>query len=256
MCATSKNIPHFAFYERECKHEVSLRIYDYANGCEVCSQCGLVLSEQLFTCYNHSKTYNPKNNEKDGIVTFNGLLQESLNLIEETCQKYNISAGITQAVKRELMLNEKHLKYSKQQLLSAYCFFKASQQNNSIRTKQEICQMFKVTPKKFQEALKNYETEKNQIDLTKPSDIFPRLEIMPPLQYKTKLIIQEKADLLFKTVNASPAAVLAYTIYTYFKEHAKELNRPKMSMLHVSKLCNVSTTSIKRLSKNKTKMIM
>lgn len=236
----------YAFYERICQHNYI--ITDYSGGCDVCENCGLVVNSQIFSSYN-STSYNQQKNtdDTDDIFTFNNLLQEGLNMLEEVGQKYNISNSITQSSKRILCDNEKWLKFSKLNELCAFSFFKSSQANKSIRTKQEICQMFNVSPKHLNDSFNKYETTTNQIDQTRPSDIFPRVEFPFKISYRHTVELTQSADLLFQKVNASPSAVLAFSIYQYCKDNYKELGHKKLSMNVVAKMCNVSSTSIKRL---------
>lgn len=236
------------FCDKTCKHE---RLTDYVNGCEVCILCGLVLEEQVFSSYNtltRQPILHAQDNTHGELTTYqyNEVLQTGLNLIDDVCANYNISNHVSNMSKRLLMEKRQQITNAKMRIIAAMCFLKASQQFNSIRTKAEICSMFHILPKDLHTITNKCDLSKTQIDMTKPSDILPRVCFPFTLPYTSQIEIAERADNLFKTVNASPAAVLAFSIYTYFNASPYYT---KLSMLQCAKLCNVSSTSIKRLCK-------
>lgn len=246
----------YEFYDRQCVHDASNVVIDQTSGTEVCTECGRVLKDQIFVSSNASQhngliTSADRPHSKYNTYAYNDLLQQCVNLIDEVCEKYNISNQTMHTCKRMVADKAHTLTHLNVQKVSAFCFFKSTQDDNSsIRTKNEICQMFQITPKYLQDSTNKYDTSKNQIDVTKPSDILPRVTFSPSISFKDKQDIALAADSFYKKVNASPAAVLAYTIYTHCNVHLKT----KVSMSYVAKLCNVSTTSIKRLCKKTRQM--
>lgn len=233
------------YLDKRCLH--TAKVTDYANGCEVCTLCGLVVQDQIFSSYNAPRTYTLTDNTHGELETYqySAILQEGLNLLSDVCANYNISNHICTMAKRLLMEKRQQLTPSQLSIICALCFLKAGQQFSSIRTKAEVCQMFNISPKLLHGGTNKFDNSKTQIDVTKPSHILPRLAFPFSLTYAMETEIGSLADSHFAKVNASPAAVLAYALYTYYLPKKKY----KLSMAQCAKLCNVSSTSIKRLCK-------
>lgn len=232
----------------DCSHRN--QITDYSSGTEVCTDCGLVIENQIFT---YSEAGNcsfscKENSSKSFYASQNFHLQLGVETIHDVCSTHHISNVICKTACQLLFDQEKNIKPTNMLCVAAHCLLEASKKHQAPRTDQEICYMFKVPPKSlYRRGKRQEEQEVLQIDETKPSDIMPRINFPFQLLYSQRMKLAKRADALFSVVDACPKTCLAYIIYDKYGQ--KKDGPLKLSMCKVAKMCHVSPTSIKRLKK-------
>ena len=228
-------------YIRECFHVNS--IDDYSNGCKVCLDCGLVLQEQLFTHRNPNTCLSVIKYNDDSMFSKNNI---KYFLIE--CLERAHFQNVTYIVDH-LFTSICKLKHIDQVHAFAIKCYEYCKLNNIARTKNEICEIFQITPKQYNNAESRLYKKKSQIDVLKPSVLLPRISNLQ-LSHSDKLELGAIADNLSKRLNASPGSIMAYVLYTY--SHTKTFNwlhKKKLTLAACAVLCKVSPTSIRRLIK-------
>ena len=234
-------------YEKYCDHYNV--ITDFNNGAEVCTDCGLVIENQIFSCYNKKipafKQFSNEIEDEYWAGISNPLFIQATELINEQCHKYMISEGVCSYACKLLSKEHQLLKASNMKKMCATYFYESAQYYSLNRSFTDICRMFGVNAKTFMSDIgKRLTRNKCQIDETIPSHILPRVQLCQSITFKQKMEIGSIADKHFEMVNASANSVLAFTIYKYLQNNP---NFKKMSMNKVAQLCSVSPTSIKRL---------
>lgn len=258
----------YEFYDRICGGEDDKNhdlIMDYQNGTEVCVNCGKVVYDQIFSFYNNYSHSAFFNNKKYKVDKKTNLIKEDYNinvfnateLCKDVLNAYNVSTEIIELSCKKLHNLEKKLKPSNLATLAAICFEKTCIEKGVQRSKNEICHMFKISPKLLQTKKVKVEKIKNQIDPIKPSSLFSRLMLPVKIPFKIQKKLECQADAIFESVNSIPAVVNGYVIYNYFKENKIKILKKKKktkkkvlrkaSMKDVAKICLISSTSIKRL---------
>lgn len=227
---------------------------DYENGCIVCTNCAFVYSDQIFSCYNKNscgfgfaQSSSSTSNEQ---IKFNPILHKCLDLLQEKCDAYNLPSQVYYTASRLIADNTEGLKPKTYNVFTAFWLYKSLQKHNVIRAKNEICHMFKCSPKEFTKIANEVDYDTIQIDTTKPSDILPRIQFDFHIPYKLKCYIGETADKLFETVNETQRAVLGYVIYKVVNENIDTLNVKKFPYTIPANMCGVSKASIKRLARD------
>lgn len=250
----------YEFYDRQCEHDKNStwKIIDFQNGTEVCTRCGKVTLSEIFSCYNNinggsypsiTNAFSNLKIEEEEKTQFSYNLMSASELCKDVLNSFHVSQDLIDLTCKKLHQLKDKLKPGNIDQISAICFENACIEQNVQRTKNEICQMFKISPKSLQTKKGKIDLNKNQIDTIKPSQIFPRLQFPFKVPYKIEMYIKNKADEIYGKVNATPNAVIGYVMYTYMLEKDNELVKKKMSMNEVSKFCMISSTSIKRLCK-------
>jgi len=239
----------YAWIDKTCKHKNVLT--DYGEGTNVCTDCGLVINDQIFSSYNYAKPMNrcvPDINDDYWIGILHPIFLEGVNVMKDVCEKFNISSDVCAYAINLLKDKCSTLKPSTLHSTLAVCFYKSSKFYKVERSFNEICCMFQIQPKAFNNCF-SFEKSKSHdsfIDDLKPSQILNRIQIEPILSFRNIMKIGEAADSIYEKVNSCPNTVLAYVIYDFFLNFGP---KKKLSMGKVAKMCNVSTTSIKRLVK-------
>ena len=245
MYPNNQNWTQWTWIDRSCSHQNY--ITDYSSGTEVCTDCGLVLKNEIYSWYNHplsSSSFETKN-KKNNKISFN--LQAGLDVLYDVCSTYNIPSQICKQACSIFQDKKDQLKPSNVHSTAAFCLLEATKIFEVPSTYYEICCMFKIPTKDLLKKDKTLNSkEKLQIDTLKPSDLMPRIEFPCKMLYSKHVQIGKKADKLFYKVNSCPKTCLAYVIY---EEFSKKSNQLKLSMKKCAELCNVSTSSIKRLKK-------
>lgn len=224
-------------YIRDCEHRNALD--DYENGCTVCTDCGLVLHEQLFQCYNNinksaitceEREYFPKSQFQalmwEVFETHNLPITCFMHLITDFQETSSICDNV----------------------IAFACQTYYYLVNDVPRSKKEICTMFKITIKDFNLYEKRLFKSKSNIDTLQPSALLPRLTCLK-LSYANQKFLGQKADSLYKKATSSPNVVMAYVLYTIGNDNKLFTHMPRkiLSINYVSDLCKTSATSVRRL---------
>ena len=224
---------------------------DYDRGCIVCMNCGLVFSDQIFSYYNSRSCSTAFTNSVKTIKTTT--LQQSLNLVAEICDKFNLTFEVSKTAAYFINQNEKTLKSQTLRAWSAFWTYKSLLQHSVIRSKDEICFMFKCSRQLFNDMINEFDKSAVQIDETCPSDILPRINFNFNMPYKLKCKIGNMADNLFQHTNAGIRTTLGYVIYKTVNLHKHNLGVKKFTYEDAGKLVHASSGSIKRFKKNNVK---
>lgn len=223
----------------DCAHSNTLD--DYANGCSVCTNCGLVIHDQLFQCYN---TINNYVSNKEDYTYYSKSQFEQLML--EIYEKYSLPMCIYS----NIMSTFKKQHNLANNILTFACQTYKTLLNTVPRSKREICAMFKISLQDFNNMERDLFKHESNIDTLQPSAILPRLSILQ-LKFSDMVKLGVIADTLYKKVSTSPNVVMAYVLITEGNKlsYFKHLPRKMLSINYASALCQVSSTSIRRLIK-------
>lgn len=242
---------HYIWPDKVCSHKN--KVEDYGSGTEVCTDCGLVVQDQLFKCYNQNSLQlrSIKDCSRGEACYSNYSLQKGIDLIYDVCSQFNITPQLCKTACALFVKSAKNnLKPSNINYIAAESFLKSSIRNQVPRTNDEICFMFKIDSKNFfKRSKKINQNVKVQIDGLKPSNIFPRLHFPFCVDFNLQSAICMKADDVFVKVNSCPKTVLAYVIYNTFSKSKQKSSQMRLTMKQAATICNVSPTSIKRLKK-------
>lgn len=248
--------------QQQCLHCQRYNIIiDYHNGCETCLDCGLVFTDQIFSSGVTTNTSNiiiPSNYQNkinNNYKTPSFEEQKYVSMLYEICFKNHLHKQI-QMTATDYFYKYKTLICITQVTLVALlavCIYDACQLCNVPRSALECCEMVKINQKRFNRTYKKLHKTCSEINIVKPSNIFPRLKInlsTLSMSRTEEIRLLFLADLLFQSANFTPPAVLAYCVYN-FSHYLNKSNRlpSTMSMKTTARLCNVSCTCIKRTVK-------
>lgn len=229
------------FAEKDCDHRYTIE--DNINGCEVCTNCGLVCTDQIYSHgYNDNQrvdVFNTSSVKKCGT--------EKYDLLIQLAERLMLTSDVLSCAKTLLTkLNCDNLYKTKdnQYLLTCYCIYKACKKQNSPRSEQEILEKLNVSKKDFHRFEKKTIGSNSNIDSLLPSHLVPRnpYVILYKISFREQRLISLTADHVFKRNCFSPNSVLAYVLYIYLKKE-----KIKLSMSQIANSCSVSTSCIKRL---------
>ena len=221
---------------RDCAHVYILT--DYQNGCDVCSECGLVINEQIFSYYNK-----PSYSSSNTINSINTSRTSFQHLMIDICSRHNLGKACA------IELIDKY-SLSKDSSVATFAFrlYEYCQQHNISRSKHEICSMFHISMKIFNIEETKLCKLKHNIDTLLPSALLPRLWELH-LTYRISTKLGYLANKLMKYACTTPGASLGYILYVYGNEFDLYTHLPckKLTLSYAAQLCGVSTTSIRRV---------
>ena len=242
-----------------CTHPTECIIVDYSNGCEVCTTCGRVVTDQIFS------SGVPTNSQIDQRTkTFDNYVGEFVfathkqyDLLYNICAQNHIHKQIQHV---SLQLFTKRLKTFNtgvsEAILTACiasCIYDACQQAQVSRSMAECAAMCKVSLKLFNKVYNKFHTTHTCINVVTPTDIFPRvkgnLTPLHELSRTEEIRLLYIADYLFYTANFTAPAVLAYCLYNFGYYRWKQGQGIHMPMKVIAQVCCVSCTCIKRTLK-------
>lgn len=227
-------------------------IADYSNGHDVCTDCGLVLQP----LYLPEKNIPPYEIQEKPLLS-NATLLPVTELLDIVKAKFHLPVSLIQEVLFAYRELPPVLKRKNDELAAvAYLLYQVCVKEAVPRSRLEICSMFYITLKQFNNFELKYNANKSIIEIIKPSQLLPRLIFPINIPHKILSCWASLADQLYLQVASTPASVLAFVVYknisnAYTLVQAGSRKRKlHMTMTTVADICRVSTTSIKRLNKS------
>ena len=223
-----------------CEHKYTVE--DQRNGCFVCTDCGLVTSDNLFKF------------ETDNISSFsniNKLETEAEAMLSEICEK----KFLTNSVKKDAEQTLHNIENSSKKMTKdpaqtiAFCVYTSCTESENIgRSKKECAEMLGVSSTSINRQIWKHRNIHNTINIVKPSHLFPRYILNTPFVIAKKL--QKRilliSDHIYNLGNFRPAAVLAFVIY-FFQLHTNRIDGlSTYSMKSIAHMFDVSLSCIKR----------
>lgn len=211
----------------DCPH--NLVITDVINGYIVCHNCGLVLSDNVY-----SEEYYKRNNNVD-----NFKFKNDKNDINEIISRLNLpdkyaDLVLNEATKIDKIINQKNINdFLYQTLNNEEC-------SVSIKEIENVSEKKKIKKRKKKNAI---DTNKN-IVIFKIEGCLEKYCTLLGLNFKEYTVIKEKINNI-EVSGHNPLTVIGSVIYKYCKE-----NRKKISMKQISQILNINAISIQRYIKH------
>lgn len=205
----------------DCKHLNQLE--DQHEGTIVCTDCGLVISEQLFT-----STFCPQ-----PIFEPSSQRQEILEILE----RLNLSKKYVQNVEKSINEMSKKKKKANQNILLAASVYDAVNRMDSSLSLRNVTAVSGVSGKKITSLNKS-------IHILKSENILEKYCKLNNLEYKDYSVIKEKLS-KYRVLGHNPLTLVGSMIYMHCKEY-----KIKNSMKSIAQTLGISTISIQRYIKN------
>ena len=244
-----------------CEHENTL--FDEATNSHVCVQCGLVRENFAAgdLCYKPTQwsempsgktlpTYTSRFAVSDGLDLKEKQKWNTDNL-ERVCGNFHIPTCVESDVRYLLQSSEyafkRNNRYTRDMLLMSHALYTSCIKNDCPRSADVIASYFQVDLRSFHSICNEFEYVERKL---LPSDLLPPIKsqlllIDESLHYKDFVMITNTADRICKETCNSPPVVLAVCIFLFLKYHKSP--KSHITVKIVSKLCNVSMTSMTKL---------
>ncbi len=191
------------------------QVTDDREGTIVCTNCGLVITDQVF-----QQSYLSETNQKehDLAITINNILD-----------KLNLPVCFTTDIIK------KYLSIPKRKFLLEYVVYLTLHECGFPISIKDIACVTGVSDSKIYDL-----QEKDQSICLKPQDLIEKYCTMLNLDFKTCSVIKKELPTVIETGH-NPLTVIASTIYKYSRR-----NKLKLSMKQIATVVNISTVSIQR----------
>lgn len=205
------------YNEDLCEHKN--KIEDYREGCIVCTECGLVIDDKIFSDYSGKVKSEITSNEKNEIL--------------ELLHKVNLPESYSNDIVNNLK--------DKRKKNLPYVMYKTLNDNGCTISVKDISSITGLTNTSILDM-----QEKDKVIIVKPNELLEKYCKYLNLDYKSYSVIKEKISSSFQTGH-NPLTIIGANIYIHCKE--KKLN---YSIKKIASALNISCISIQRyINKNK-----
>ena len=232
----------FANFDTTCSHFNI--VDDYLNGCEVCTDCGLVMHDRIYApCYNRLEPIEAEKRSEYAACDKNNFPDETM---QRVCNKCNIEcADLKRAVFKKWYASVKSRKKGVcLESLALMCVYTALIESEVPRPMKDLCSMTGIKEDKVWQYVKNDDS------FYSPNLMCEYFLHSLNLSYKELREIREKVKHHEKRFVFSAKTLIAACTHIFLRDRASRADREKpKSLVHLAKQLGVSPMALSRCVK-------
>ncbi len=235
-------MPRFHNFNRTCSHYNI--VDDFSNGCEVCTDCGLVMHDRLYASYDYRlESIKTEKMSEDVTCDKNNFTDETM---QRVCYKCNIEcADLKRVIAKKWDASGKRGKRGVcLESLAVMCIYSALIESGVPRPMKDLCAITGVKQDKVWQYLKNDDS------FYSPNLMCEYFLHSLNLSYKELKEIREKVKQHEKKFVFSPKTLIAACAHVFLREQRSRVDQEKpKSLSRLAEQLGVSPMALSRCVK-------